>query len=163
MKSNNSNTDTMAQDAVKWWKELKYITTPYDLPNKSRISHKYYPNKMLHHLTTDEILYMYEIEHPQPKESTHITWWKGLNEEEKYKLCCKHFQGIPVESLMERSIKVMYHYENPQTTETEESYTAPDYLGLAKENETLKERIKELETKIEFLEIDIEELNNKCD
>lgn len=44
------------------------------------------------------------------------TWWKGLNEEEKYQLCCKHFQGIPVESLMERSIKVMYHYENPETT-----------------------------------------------
>ena len=56
---------------------------------------------------------------PQLKESTHITWWKGLNEEEKYKLCCKHFQGIPVDSLMERSIKVMYHYENPQL---------PDYL-----------------------------------
>ena len=53
------------------------------------------------------------------KESTHITWWKGLNEEEQTKLCQKHFQGIPVESLMERSIKVMYHYENPQL---------PDYL-----------------------------------
>ena len=44
------------------------------------------------------------------------TWWKGLNEEEQTKLCQKHFQGIPVESLMERSIKVMYHYENPETT-----------------------------------------------
>lgn len=52
----------------------------------------------------------------QPKESTHITWWKGLNEEEQTKLCQKHFQGIPVESLMERSIKVMFHYENPETT-----------------------------------------------
>lgn len=50
-----------------------------------------------------------------PKESTHITWWKGLSEEEQTKLCQKHFQGIPVESLMERSIKVMYHYENPET------------------------------------------------
>ena len=46
----------------------------------------------------------------------HKTWWKGLNEEEQTKLCQKHFQGIPVESLMERSIKVMYHYENPETT-----------------------------------------------
>ena len=44
------------------------------------------------------------------------TWWKGLNEEEQTKLCQKHFQGIPVDSLMERSIKVMYHYENPETT-----------------------------------------------
>lgn len=52
----------------------------------------------------------------QPKEPTHITWWKGLNEEEQTKLCQKHFQGIPVESLMERSIKVMFHYENPETT-----------------------------------------------
>lgn len=43
-------------------------------------------------------------------------WWIALTEEEKYKLCCKHFQGIPVESLMERSIKVMFHYENPETT-----------------------------------------------
>ncbi len=60
----------------------------------------------------------YEIkETEQPlKESTHITWWKGLNEEEQTKLCQKHFQGIPVESLMERSIKVMFHYENPETT-----------------------------------------------
>ena len=46
----------------------------------------------------------------------HKTWWKGLNEEEQTKLCQKHFQGIPVESLMERSIKVMFHYENPETT-----------------------------------------------
>ena len=44
------------------------------------------------------------------------TWWKGLNEEEQTKLCQKHFQGIPVDSLMERSIKVMFHYENPETT-----------------------------------------------
>ena len=38
----------------------------------------------------------------------HKTWWKGLNEEEQTKLCQKHFQGIPVDSLMERSIKVMF-------------------------------------------------------
>lgn len=44
------------------------------------------------------------------------TWWKGLKEDEKHQLCQKHFQGIPVESLMERSIKVMFHYENPETT-----------------------------------------------
>lgn len=50
------------------------------------------------------------------KNTDYKTWWKGLNEEEQTKLCQKHFQGIPVESLMERSIKVMYHYENPETT-----------------------------------------------
>lgn len=50
------------------------------------------------------------------KNTDYKTWWEGLNEEEQTKLCQKHFQGIPVESLMERSIKVMYHYENPETT-----------------------------------------------
>ena len=64
----------------------------------------------------DEINEVENMLSEQPKESTHITWWKGLNEEEQTKLCQKHFQGIPVESLMERSIKVMYHYENPETT-----------------------------------------------
>lgn len=64
----------------------------------------------------DEINEVENMLSEQPKESTHITWWKGLNEEEKHQLCCKHFQGIPVDSLMERSIKVMYHYENPETT-----------------------------------------------
>ena len=68
----------------------------------------------------------------QPKEPTHITWWKGLNEEEQTKLCQKHFQGIPVESLMERSIKVMYHYENPETTTntvTGEGFTKGEWLA----------------------------------
>lgn len=64
----------------------------------------------------DEINEVENMLSEQPKESTHITWWKGLNEEEQTKLCQKHFQGIPVESLMERSIKVMFHYENPETT-----------------------------------------------
>ena len=55
------------------------------------------------------------------KNTDYKTWWKGLNEEEQTKLCQKHFQGIPVESLMERSIKVMYHYENPETTTNTET------------------------------------------
>lgn len=61
------------------------------------------------------------------KNTDYKTWWKGLNEEEQTKLCQKHFQGIPVESLMERSIKVMFHYENPSTTEKELSTIALEW------------------------------------
>jgi len=46
------------------------------------------------------------------KNTDYKTWWKGLNEEEQTKLCQKHFQGIPVESLMDKSILAMYHFEN---------------------------------------------------
>ena len=49
----------------------------------------------------------------QPKESTHITWWKGLNEEEQTAICEKYYYvGMPLTALKNTSIEAMYHYEN---------------------------------------------------
>ena len=97
--------------AVNW-----FMALPFD--ERIAIANKYYPQYAEDNtdLEDAEIEHIYFSEYPILPD--YKTWWKGLNEEEKYKLCCKHFQGIPVESLMERSIKVMYHYENPLTTET---------------------------------------------
>ena len=134
MKSNNSNT------AVVWENELqalKNALTSFNLkgyevwPNHNGFRSKTtfllrdeegnsitgsWNYDRLNHFILGYGKAFEKANNPQPKESTHITWWKGLNEEEQTKLCQKHFQGIPVESLMERSIKVMYHYENPETT-----------------------------------------------
>lgn len=41
-------------------------------------------------------------------------WWNGLNEDEQYQLSCKHFVGIPLNTLMDKSIEAMYLYEHPQ-------------------------------------------------
>lgn len=136
MKSNNSNT------AVVWENELqalKNALTSFNLkgyevwPNHNGFRSKTtfllrdeegnsitgsWNYDRLNHFILGYGKAFEKANNPQPKESTHITWWKGLNEEEQTKLCQKHFQGIPVESLMERSIKVMFHYENPLTTET---------------------------------------------
>jgi hypothetical protein len=134
MKSNNSNT------AVVWENELqalKNALTSFNLkgyevwPNHNGFRSKTtfllrdeegnsitgsWNYDRLNHFILGYGKAFEKANNPQPKESTHITWWKGLNEEEQTKLCQKHFQGIPVESLMERSIKVMFHYENPETT-----------------------------------------------
>jgi len=103
MKSNNTDI------AVNW-----FMALPFD--ERIAIANKYYPQYAEDNTDLDdaEIEHIYFSEYPIMPD--YKTWWKGLNEEEQTKLCQKHFQGIPVESLMERSIKVMYHYENPETT-----------------------------------------------
>ena len=105
MESNNTDI------AVNW-----FMALPFD--ERIAIANKYYPQYAEDNtdLEDAEIEHIYFSEYPIMPDSQ--TWWKGLNEEEQTKLCQKHFQGIPVESLMERSIKVMFHYENPLTTET---------------------------------------------
>ena len=101
MESNNSNTDTR-NEAIEWWHtQNRYDKALYFITFKEK---HFTPANDEMQLTGREIELIYKFENPQPKESTHITWWKGLNEEEQTKLCQKHFQGIPVESLMERSI-----------------------------------------------------------
>ena len=61
----------------------------------------------------DEINEVENMLSEQPKESTHITWWKGLNEEEQTAICEKYYYvGMPLTALKNTSIEAMYHYEN---------------------------------------------------
>jgi len=41
-----------------------------------------------------------------------IKWWNGLSDDEKYHFSCKHFLGIPINTLMDKSIEAMYLYEH---------------------------------------------------
>lgn len=52
-----------------------------------------------------------------PKENAlpdYKIWWNGLSQDEQYQLSCKHFVGIPINTLMDKSIEAMYQYEHPQ-------------------------------------------------
>lgn len=41
-------------------------------------------------------------------------WWIALSEEGRYQRCCKHFAGIPTDTVMDKSIEYMYQSEHPQ-------------------------------------------------
>lgn len=64
---------TTRELAIEWWNGLRFITTPYDLPNKERLTKKYYGNKNVSYLMGDEIENIYLSENPQPnKEETPV-------------------------------------------------------------------------------------------
>jgi len=54
-------------------------------------------------------------------------WFYSLSEEEKTRLCQKHFAGIPVSSLMDKSIEAMYMYEHEKESEKEVSVIALEW------------------------------------